>query len=309
MNWIPFGGFVKIFGESDDGEELNEEDKKVSLVYKPRLQQILVMFGGILFNILFAWILFTGIFMSGIQSPVSSAPKNYHFDSVDLMVTSVMPESPAYNAGLQTGDIVKEYSAGDDVVIVKDENIEDVAKFIREHGEKEKIAFAVLRDQKIKAIYVKAEKGIVGDDYSIGIGLDRVGEVKLPLHKALWYSAKNSISMTKDIVIGFWSLITGKISMDAVSGPVGIAKQVGSAAEIGFTFLVGFAAMLSLNLAVLNLIPFPALDGGRIFILLIESVIRKRLNPNIVNWVNVIGFFLLIALMIFVTVKDVINLF
>jgi regulator of sigma E protease len=115
--------------------------------------------------------------------------------------------------------------------------------------------------------------------------------------------------MTKDIVIGFWSLLTGKISMDAVSGPVGIAKQVGSAAEIGFTFLVGFAAMLSLNLAVLNLIPFPALDGGRIFILLIESVIRKRLNPNIVNWVNVIGFFLLIALMIFVTVKDVINLF
>ncbi len=308
MNWIPFGGFVKIFGENDDGSELSEADKKVSLVYKPRWQQILVMFGGILFNILFAWILFTGIYMSGIQAPVSVAPESYQFKETDLIVTAIKPGSPAEESGLLSGDIVKEYRSGEDVVTVTDEDIEDLAQFIHEHGEENPILLVVLRDGKVKAISTQAQKGVVGDDYSIGIGLERVGEMKLPLHQAAWYAAKNTLYMLQDIAVGFWSLVTGKISMDAVSGPVGIAKQVGDAANIGITYLIGFAAMLSLNLAVLNLIPFPALDGGRIFILLIESIIRKRLNPNIVNWINVVGFFLLIALMIFVTVKDILNL-
>ena len=309
MNWIPFGGFVKIFGESDDGSELSEKDKKVSLVYKPRWQQILVMFGGIFFNIIFAWILFSGIYMLGVKAPMSTAPENYHFEKTDLTLTALVPKSPADTAGLKPGDIVKEYYAGDTHILVSNENINDVAQFIRENGEKNDIGFVVLRDGKLKNVLVQAKKGVVGNSYSIGIGLERVGKMKLPFFQALWYGAKNTISMLNGIIHGFWSLITGKISMDAVSGPVGIAKEVGTAAGIGISYLIGFTALLSLNLAVLNLIPFPALDGGRIFILLIESIIRKRLNPNIVNWINVVGFFLLIALMVFVTVKDVIHLF
>ena len=309
MNWIPFGGFVKIFGENDDGSELSEEDKKVSLVYKPRWQQILVMFGGIFFNILFAWLLFSGIYMAGVKAPMSAAPDSYYFQKTDLTVTALFPHSPADKAGLKSGDIVKEYYAGDDHVLVQDEDIEDVAQFIRTHGEKNDIGFVVLRDGKLKNILVQAKKGVVGYDYSIGIGLEQVGEMKLPFFQALWYGAKNTLAMLRDIIDGFWSLITGKISTDAVSGPVGIAKEVGTAVGIGISYLIGFTAMLSLNLAVLNLVPFPALDGGRIFILLIESAIRKRLNPNIVNWINVVGFFLLIVLMLFVTVKDIIHLF
>jgi regulator of sigma E protease len=97
--------------------------------------------------------------------------------------------------------------------------------------------------------------------------------------------------------------------LQQVSGPVGIAGAVGASARVGFASLLVIAAVISANLAVINLVPFPALDGGRLVVVLIESIIRRELNPKIIQWVNVIGFLLLITLMIVVTVKDVSALF
>lgn len=309
MNWIPFGGFCKIYGENDNGSELSEEEKSVSLVYKARWKQILVMFGGILFNIVFAWILFSGIFMAGISIPISSAPSNYEFDKTELTLTSILANSPAEEAGLLAGDVIMEYYNDTENIAVRDETSSEIASFIQKSGETSNVGFVVLREEKIINIISKPEIGVVGDSYSIGIGLERVGEMKLPVHQSLWYGAKNTYMMTKNIIIGFGQLISGKISMDAITGPIGIAGQIGSAAKIGLTYLIGFTAMLSINLAVLNLIPFPALDGGRIIVLVIESIIRKRLNSKVINWINASGFILLILLMLFITAKDIINLF
>ena len=310
MNWVPFGGFVKIFGENDDGGELSPEEKQVSMVYKPRWQQLLVMFGGILFNIVFAWMLFSGLYMSGVTSSIDSAPAGYAFDETRLLVSGILPEAPADVAGLETGDELKEYFSATDTVTVTDEDITDVAAFINATGEQgQSVGFVVLRDQKLEIITMEPATGVVGDGYGVGINLDRVGELQLPVHQALWYGAKNTIAFTGAIFEGFWQLISGQISADNVSGPVGIVKQVGDATSIGISYLIGFTALLSLNLAVLNFIPFPASDGGRMLIILIESIIRKRLKPTVVNWVNTIGFFALILLMVVVTVKDVINLF
>ena len=273
MNWIPFGGFVKIFGESDTGEELTPEEKAVSLVHKPRWQQILVMLGGILFNVIFAWILLSGIYMSGVIAPVDEAPSAYKPNETELMVSSVLPGSPASEAGLVSGDELKEYFSGEDRVIVEDQGIEEVSTFINEHAlDGEEIGFVVLRDEKLEVVTATAKEGVVEGKYGVGITLDRVGLVKLPVHEALLYGARNTYGFTKAIVQGFGQLISGQVSVDNVSGPVGIAKQVGEARNVGFDYLIGFTALLSLNLAVLNLIPFPALDGGRILILLIESV-------------------------------------
>ncbi|MCA9352358.1 site-2 protease family protein [Patescibacteria group bacterium] len=311
MNWIPFGGFVKIFGESDDGAELTEEQKKVSLIYKPRWQQFFVMFGGILFNVMFAWLLFSGLYMSGVTASVDSAPRNYTFDETRLLVSNVLDSAPAGDAGLLPGDELKEYYNQNDVVTVTDETITDVAAFINESGRTgQDVGFVVLRDTDLEIIVMTPEEGIVSEgSYAVGINLDRVGELKLPVHQALWYGAKNTVLFTGSIVEGFWQLISGQLSADNVSGPVGIIKQVGQANAVGISYLIGFTALLSLNLAVLNLVPFPALDGGRILVIAIEAIIRKRLKPPIVNWVNTIGFFVLILLMIVVTVNDVIKLF
>lgn len=310
LNWIPFGGFVKIFGESDEGNELSEEERKVSLVYKPRWQQILVMSGGILFNIVFAWILFSGVYMSGVSTSVLSAPSDYTFDETKLVVTAIAPNSPATESGLFPGDEIKEYYNDEKVITVTDEDITDISDFVNETGENgDTVGMVILRENKLEVINLIPQQGIVNDRYAVGINVDRVGEMRLPIHQAVWYGAKNTGIYLGAIAEGFWYLISGKISTDNVSGPVGIVEQIGDASTIGFNYLISFMALLSLNLAILNLIPFPALDGGRIAIIIIESIRRKRLAPRIVNWVNTIGFFALILLMLVITVKDIVNLF
>jgi regulator of sigma E protease len=311
MNWIPFGGFVKIFGESDDGTELSDEQKKVSLVHKPRWQQFLVMFGGILFNVIFAWLLFSGIYATGVTAPIDAAPNNYSFDETRLVVGGVLDGAPADIAGLSSGDeIVEIFSKNGEQVTITNETIVEISDFVNRQGALGIPAgFVIVRGEVLTVIEVTPKENIVEGKYGIGINVDRVGEMKLPVHQALVYGAKNTWNFTKAIAEGFWQLITGKVSTDNVSGPVGIVKQIGEASAVGFSYLLGFTALLSINLAVLNLIPFPALDGGRIVIICIESIIRKRLKPVIVNWVNVIGFFILVGLMLLVTANDIIKLF
>lgn len=312
MNWIPFGGFVKIFGESDDGTELTEQEKKVSLVHKPRWQQFLVMFGGILFNIIFAWILFSSVYMTGVTAPIDSAPENYNFDQTRLVIGGVLADSPADVAGLNSGDEIVELFSEDSntQITITNESIVEVSEFINEQGQNgDSAGFVIRRDGELEIIEFTPLEGVVEDKYAIGINVDRVGELQLSVHQALIYGAKNTWNFTTLIAQGFWQLITGNVSANDVSGPVGIVKQIGDASAVGFSYLVGFTALLSINLAVLNLVPFPALDGGRIAIILIESIIRKRLKPEIVNWVNVIGFFILIGLMLLVTANDIIKLF
>lgn len=312
LNWIPFGGFVKVFGESDDGNELTPEEQSVSLIYKPRWQQFLVMFGGILFNFIFAGILFACLYMTGITSSVDSAPSGYVFDETRLMVTQVQPDSPADNAGLLLGDEIKEYFNTSNKVTVTDETIVEFAEFINNSGQQSMdVGVVALRDEVLEIITITPETHIIteNDRYAIGVMVDRVGEVQLGFFQSLGSGFGSVVGYTRSMFIGLWDLITGHVDLNNVSGPVGIAGQVGDSARLGFSYLVLFTALLSLNLAVLNLVPFPALDGGRILIILIESIVRRRINPKITNWINGIGFLLLIAFMLLITAKDIIKLF
>jgi regulator of sigma E protease len=317
LNWIPFGGFVRIFGESDDGSKLSDEEKKMSLVHKPRWQQFLVMFGGILFNVIFAWVLFSGLFINGMQSSVDTAPVGYQFESTKLLVTQVLQGSPADVGGLKMGDEVKEYfkvsdREGEyDPILVQEEGLYEISDFInRAAVEGENVGFIVLRnDDNPQVVVMIPESGLVAERYAVGVNLEKVGILKLPFFEALKYGAKSVAHYTTDMAFGFWQLITGAIAFENVSGPIGIAGQVGETAKLGFVYLVMFTGLLSLNLAVINLVPFPALDGGRILVILIESIVRRRINPSIINWINAIGFTLLIGLMLLVTTKDIIKLF
>ena len=306
LNWIPFGGFVKIFGEQDEGEELSAEEKAVALNHQAIWKQILVMLGGILFNILFAWIIFSGIlFFTKGEVPVSTAPEGYHFDTTRLVIVHVEEGMPAAESGIQLGDEIKEYYSGDDHVIPQGDT-QEFSQFIQKHKGSD-IGVIVYRDGKLKDIHLTPEESEGGEKYLVGVSLTRMGEVQLGLLDSLRYGAEETFHILKEIVKGFYQLVTGKLSPEAVSGPVGIVKQIGDAAQFGWVYLLSFTALLSLNLAVLNLIPFPALDGGRIFILLIEGITRRKIKPEVVAWIHTIGFFILIALMIFITYRDIVN--
>ena len=147
----------------------------------------------------------------------------------------------------------------------------------------------------------------------IGISMDQIGTAKLPVFSAFWQGMRLNWSMTKGTVLGLYTLvkegILGKASLDSVTGPVGMVEIVGDAYKFGFVYLMSFAALISINLAIINLLPFPALDGGRLLFLLIEKIKGSRINPKVANAVNAIGFYLLIILMLVITYHDVIKLF
>ncbi|MEI7513425.1 MAG: site-2 protease family protein [bacterium] len=308
LNAIPFGGYVKIFGEDPNEESIKGKDSSRSLVNKPKYIQIAVLIGGILFNILFAWLLISASLMSGYKMPVESA--TYPVTNAKITILSVLENSPAKIAGLMAGDEIIGMKEGDSVSITPQE-VPDVQKFISES--KSKIQISYERGSEIKTVDVEPALGIAGDNRAIGISMSKVGEVHLPFFKALWEGAK----LTWDVVYQtFFSLIDffgkvfrGKADISQVSGPVGIAGLVGDASHFGFIYLLGFTAFISINLAVINFMPFPALDGGRIFFIIIEAIIRRPISPKILNFVNALGFMFLIGLMLYVTYFDIVKLF
>ncbi len=301
LNLIPFGGYVKIFGENPDDESINGEDKARSFVHKPKLQQISVLFAGILFNLIFAWILATIAFTFGVATSADSYPeyKDRMTDS-SITITFVTAGSPAQKAGLKAGD----------VLLVK--SVEDTQKLINESAGKE-VTLKYIRSGVESEAKVIAEKGIVEHKYAIGISMEDVSILRLPIHLAFVEGFKFTNNMITATIFGIYDLFAGMFNgeskLSSVTGPIGIAGLVGDAAKLGFTYLIMFTAVISINLGILNAVPFPALDGGRILFVIIESIIRRPIKPVIANTVNAIGFGLLILLMVVVTYKDIVKLF
>lgn len=301
LNLIPFGGYVKIFGENPDDESINGEDKERSFVHKPKWQQVAVLFAGIFFNFVFAWILVSIALTSGVSASLNSYPE-YKDKMIDahIMVTFVNPGSPAEKAGLKVGDSLVANS------------VEEIQKNINE-SKTNGVNLNYIRNNEELSTKIFAETGIVEGKYAIGIAMDNVATLKLPIHKAFVEGFRFTIHIISATVVGIFDLITGMFSgtsnLSAVTGPVGIAGLVGDAAKLGFSYLIMFTAVISINLGVLNFVPFPALDGGRILFVIIEAIIRRPIKPVIANTVNAIGFGLLILLMIVVTYRDIVKIF
>ncbi len=163
---------------------------------------------------------------------------------------------------------------------------------------------------------VTPKKGLIVADperAAIGVALSMVETVQLPIYKAVVEATKMTISSLGAIAVGIGSLaldsVRGTADFSSVAGPIGIVGLVGDAAQFGLTSLLMFTAIISLNLAVINMLPFPALDGGRLVMVGIEAVTRKPINPRWVARVNLAGFILLLLLMVAVTYNDIIKMF
>lgn len=312
LNIIPFGGYVKIFGEdyeeSQSPEVATSPDKDRSFANKPKYIQALVLLAGITFNILFAWVLLSIGFMSGMAVPDGYNGSGAIKDAATV-VTSVVKKSPADVAGLKPGDKILSLQAADAKV---DKPLsEDLQKFTASHADKP-ITISLERKSAIETLSVTPTlRG--GDHATIGITTDQLGILKLGLFPAIWEGGKLTIELVKATAVGlavfFKTIFIGKAHFSDVTGPVGIAGLVNDATQLGFSYLVSFTAFISINLAIINLIPFPALDGGRVLFVLIEKIRGKALNPKAVQIVNTTGLGLLLLLMLVVTVHDVINLF
>lgn len=311
LNAIPFGGFVKIFGEDSHGEEISEEDKKTSFFYKPKWIQALVLVAGVTFNVIFAWLVISLSFFIGITSPIENNSMG-QFGDARLVVTEVMVGSPAQNSRIIPGDTL--VSISDDSKTISSELYPEVVqKFISETKSKNiKIQLNTIKGE-LKEVVLSPNEDLVPGRKAIGISMEWVGTVRLSLVESLISGAKSTWYLLKATTVGLanflWKTITFKSDFSQVSGPVGIAGIVKEANELGFQYLLSITAIISINLAIINLVPFPALDGGRLLFVFIETIIRRPINPSVVKWSNVIGFSLLILLMLTVTFNDILKLF
>lgn len=302
IGMIPFGGYVKIYGENPDEKIANADDSYRAFSSKPRFIQAIVLLAGVVFNWIFAWFLISLIFTIGTNRTALDAtlPPEYIKDT-KLMVVEVLEDSPAFLAGLTPSSEIQGFKDNGILIPVSHidafrsyANIHDTVTLVTNEGE-----------------YVITPQGGV-DGKTIGVQLTSIGTVQMPWYLSLWYGFKATASITWMMITQLWQLISqaiqGNGDWSQVSGPVGIAKVLGDGAREGFGILAMFTAFISINLAIINLIPIPALDGGRLLFVLIESVIRRPISAVIQNRANLVGFGLLMLLMLVVTVKDVMKL-
>jgi len=250
--------------------------------------------------------------MSGLPVSVNEFEGEIIKDS-KLILIDVLPTSPAGEAGLKTGDVILylETKGGLDA-IQNFGGTEVVEDFIASHGGREIEIFYKRGDETALAQLVPKE-GIVNGKPAIGVSFGMIGTVQFGFLRAGWEGLKTTFSLTVATAVGLFyfvvGLITGTADLSQISGPVGIVSMVGEAFNFGFVYLLSFIALISINLAVINLIPIPALDGGRILFVLVETVKGSPLKSKTANWLNLAGFVALLLLMLVITFSDILKFF
>lgn len=286
---IPIGGYCSLAGEDATSEDEVPVDRR--LYSKPAWQRFLIMFFGAGFNFIGAFLI---LFIIGLfWGSTNTKP----------ILGKIVEDAPAYQAGLEEGDYVRSIN-GHKII-----STDDILIYLQVEDKSKPITFTVDRDgEKLDFEVTPVEEEVDGQKiYRIGVNLDNTTE-----HGFLAtckYAVSKMGSLFRQMVITFKGLFTGQLSVNQLSGPVGIFNVVGEQAEAGFSNILYLIALLSVNVGFINLIPFPAFDGGRILFLLIEKIIRRPIKPEVENLVNTVGFILLMVLMVFVTFNDVLRLF
>jgi len=298
FNLIPLGGFVKIKGE--DGGKRREPG---SFSAQPIWQRALTLAAGVSMNFILAVLLISVGYKVGLPSIVDDQNKDFVRDP-RVQIIDVVPDSPAANSGLEIGDVIRKIN--DREIKETKEVQEEVKNFLGQ-----KVVLEIERGKSTISVVTVPRLEVPEGEGPIGIGLVKTGIASYPLFRAIregavdaFYSVKMIVTVLYDLIVGL--IVSGEMSVD-VSGPVGVAVMTGKVARLGWVYVMQFTALLSINLAIINILPFPALDGGRLLFLGIEAIIRRPLNQKVEQWANTVGFALLIALMVMVTFRDVAN--
>jgi len=299
INWIPLGGFVRIKGE--DGNGTKDLDSFASKKAWPRIK---ILAAGVIMNFIFAWILISIGFMIGAPETIESNDVN--IANAKIQIAEVLPDSPADKAGIKIGDeILKENKQ------TSFAGVTDVQNYINSNKGKA-IDFNVLRGSDIVEIKVVPRENAPAGQGAIGIALAQTVIKRYPVHEALWNGAIAVYNLTIAILLALGGIIMKLFAGNGVgaevSGPIGIAILTKQVATLGLVYVLQFAALLSINLGIINALPIPALDGGRILFILIEKIKGSPVTQKTEQLFHTIGFVLLMLLMVLVTLRDVLKI-
>ncbi len=302
INLLPFGGFVKLYGEDDAGMgklsiktpgEL--KDVKRAFFARPAWQRAIIVLAGVIMNFLLAVVIISYLFaVQGVAVP-----------GKNIRLVEVIKNSPAASAGLLVGDRI---------IAVDGEKITDTSKFIKETRQNvgKSVVLTVSREGKTFSVQLTPRTKYPKNEGPMGIAISNV-EIK----KYTWYEAPvrgtyEALKFSYMIVKGLSDMVVNfalhGTKPTGVAGPVGVAQLTGQAVNLGINATLWFMALLSLNLAVLNVLPIPALDGGRLFFILIELITRKKVHPKYESYAHAVGLAILLGFLVLVTIADILRL-
>lgn len=306
LNLLPIGGFVKLYGEDEAGsgtvstkpQKIATKDKDRAFFAKPAWQRALVVFAGVFMNFMLAVVIISFLF-SVVGVPVPNEK---------VVVSALVNGAPAQKAGLMVGDIVETING---VKITSSTQLVDITK--QHVGEKLTLQVRS-KDAKTKTLQLTPRKNFPKGEGPMGVAVSQdVNIKKYPWYEAPFVGTKEALKETWLIASGLGGLVVQLVTKGAVpsdvAGPVGIAQLTGRVVDIGPYAVLSFISLLSLNLAIINILPIPALDGGRLFFILFEAVTRRKVDPKFEGYAHTIGMALLLGLIALITLHDLFRVF
>lgn len=298
VSMIPLGGYVKFSGDEDAASRpsagaMADTEDDGNFHTKPLWQRAAVVFAGPAVNYIFAAILFAGMFMT------------YGVPSTTNRISAVVENSAAAEAGLMPGDRIV---AMNDQPI---ERFEDLRQFMALNLDRP-VDATIERDGRVLVLPVRPHLDEQKDSLNntirrglLGVRSERREMREVGVAEATWEGAAQTITMTAVNLEALWDIVTGHRSSDEISGPIGIARMTGQAAEISPAAVINIMAVISVGLGMINLFPIPMLDGGHLLFYAIEAIKRKPMSERAQEFSFKIGFALVISLMVFATVNDI----
>ncbi|MBP7966929.1 site-2 protease family protein [Candidatus Woesebacteria bacterium] len=298
FNLLPLGGFVRLFGE-----EYHEEGKKKeteipshrAFINKKPWQKAIIIGAGVVMNFILGWALISYLFTVGTPVPAG------------ISIEQVQKGSPAATAGLKKGDKLEKIKVNGSEIMLK--TTPDLVNAAKKYGDQE-VDLYISRGGATNAIKITPRSKPPEGQGSLGIVINQLVETKkYPWYTAPFYGLIEAATMTKTILVELLKIplqfFTAQKTNVEFSGPVGIAKIVGEARKYGINALLEITALLSLNLAVVNILPFPALDGGRMIFVFYEWITRKKPNQDLEKYLNLAGIIILLSLSALITIWDI----
>jgi len=308
LNWLPIGGFVKLAGE--DAEDIDREKAKATTAKershyfwaKSRGQRAAILLAGVTMNFLLAVAITTGLLTHGVIEPT----KIVHVEKVTV-------ESPAWQAGLHEQDVIRSIAYTDKNTL-QTKNLEvpqTLIDIVKAHAG-ETVLLNILRGSDSLTVAVVPRKEPPKGEGPLGVAVSNLMKRKYPLSQAPFLAVKINVirmwEMLSSLGHVIAKLVTGEqIAKGEIAGPIGIAQVTGEAVKYGWEAVLEFMSILSLNLALLNVLPFPALDGGRLAFVIADKF-GKKARPAVERVIHQIGMIILLALILLITVNDILRI-
>lgn len=293
VNLLPIGGFVKLFGE-EYHEVKNKKEAKRAFINRSFWQKFLIITGGVLGNFILGWLILSFLLTQGLAIPTNK-----------VTIEKVVKNSPAEKAGLKEKDVILMIKKGREETHLKNTN--DLINLTKKYAG-EKIELVIKRNEKNITIFTTPRKNPPKNEGPLGVVISSFEIKKVAFYQAPFSGFIDSVKIVyqifSELILTIYNLINQQQVSVEVAGPVGIANFAKKAINFGYAAYLQFLALLSFNLAVINILPFPALDGGRLVFVLYEGLTKRKPNKEIEKIVNLCGMIVLLILAILVTIND-----